>query len=255
VHLLLSGQVGALPSLEQSHSLSAHVGLPLSVGACVNHDLPPRLEANVRVRIEGLKSKSELNGLTGVIVGDCDLETGRCVVQLDSNKSLKRLQPQNIKVLDGIAPSSTDLAAYSGSVPIPAPVRASSASTSTPSKPAPFSAPPPPAINQATEWLDEDGRVCPKAVDYATQCPKGHLLVPFADGGCDVSAQRLACRVCQTSAQCERASQWLVCRVVGYCAGYAVCNSCVGAVQRAPAAIAAGESFSMLVMRAAIEFE
>jgi hypothetical protein len=43
-------------------------------------------------------------------------------------------------------------------------------------------APQPQAVNFATEWLDEDGRVCPKNVDYATQCPKGHHLMRFTTG-------------------------------------------------------------------------
>jgi hypothetical protein len=55
-----------------------------------------------------------------------------------------------------------------------------------------------PAVNFATEWLDELGCVCPKAVDYASQCPKGHLLVLFAGGGCVASAQRVMCRICHT---------------------------------------------------------
>ena len=64
-------------------------------------------------------------------------------------------------------------------------------------------APQPRAINFATEWLDEDGRVCPKNVDYATQCPKGHALVPL-DGGGGAQAQEASgadvmCRVCHAS--------------------------------------------------------
>ena len=109
----------------------------------------------------------------------------------------------------------------------------------------------PAAINFATEWLDELGHVCPKAVDYASQCPKGHLLVPFAGGGCGASAQRVMCRICHTCAQSEQAALWLVCSVAGCCAGYAVCDGCVSAFHQAHAAVEAGEGFSSQVNRAA----
>jgi hypothetical protein len=133
------------------------------------------------------------------------------------------------------------------SVPTPTAVRVPSASAAFPNSDH-SSAPPPPTINQATEWLDEDGCVCPKAVDYSTQCPKGHALVPFVNVGCNSPVQRLACRVCHAFAELERASQWLVCSATGCCAGYAVCGCCVSAGQQAPAAIAAGEGFITLVI-------
>ena len=98
----------------------------------------------------------------------------------------------------------------------------------------------PAAINFATEWLDELGRVCRKAVDYATQCPKGHDLVALAGGG-GAPAQRLLCRVCHAFTEREHASQWLVCSVTGCCAGYAVCDCCVGALQQTPAPAPAGD--------------
>jgi hypothetical protein len=74
-------------------------------------------------------------------------------------------------------------------------------------------APQPRAINFATEWLDEDGCVCPKNVDYATQCPKGHALVPL-DGGGGAQAQEASgadvmCRVCHASTPRQHACQWL----------------------------------------------
>jgi len=109
-----------------------------------------------------------------------------------------------------------------------------------------------PAVNFATEWLDELGCVCPKNVDYATQCPKGHALAPFAGGGCGTSSQRVMCRICHTCAQSEQAeTHWLVCSVARCCAGYAVCDGCVSALHQAPAAVAAGEGFSSQVNRAA----
>ena len=108
-----------------------------------------------------------------------------------------------------------------------------------------------PAVNFATEWLDELGCVCPKAVDYASQCPKGHPLAPLAGAGCGAAAQRVMCRICHMCSQSEQAALWLVCSVAGCCAGFAVCDGCVSALHQAPVAVAAGESFPYQVNRAA----
>lgn len=116
-------------------------------------------------------------------------------------------------------------------------------------RPPPSSSPasPSPAVNFATEWLDESGCVCPKTVDYASQCPKGHALVAFTDDGGGASAPRLLCRVCHTFTERDRASQWLVCCASGCCEGYAVCGGCVSALQQPPAAAAGGDDFPSLV--------
>jgi len=148
-----------------------------------------------------------------------------------------------------------------------------------------------PVVNFATEWLDELGCICPKAVDYASQCPKGHVLVIFTGGGGGASALRLMCRICHSFAERGDASQaapkkvpakvaaskkaavprkavakpmttkpaatktrptaakWLVCSAGGCCAGYAVCDCCVRALQQAPAAAAGGDDFPSLVSR------
>jgi len=106
------------------------------------------------------------------------------------------------------------------------------------SNPRPSSPPTqPPAINFATEWLDELGRVCPKNVDYATQCPKGHTLAPF-DGCGEPPAQQLSdadviCRVCHGSTQRRHAHGWLTCSIAGCCGGYAMCAACVTVLGRA----------------------
>jgi hypothetical protein len=117
------------------------------------------------------------------------------------------------------------------------------------SQPPPAPSFPPPAINFATEWLDEHGCICPKAVDYATQCPKGHALDALSDRGSAAPAQQILCRVCHVLTERERASQWLVCSVAGCCAGYAVCQCCASALQQAPApaAAAGGDEFPSLV--------
>jgi hypothetical protein len=134
----------------------------------------------------------------------------------------------------------------------------------------PSSAPPTPAVNVATEWLDELGCVCPKAVDYTSQCPKGHALIPFAvfsvaarvtqmchaGGICGAFEQDISishmCRICHTHAESEQAkTQWMVCSEPGCCAGYAVCDGCISELHQAPVAVAAGEGFSSQVNRAA----
>ncbi len=147
-------------------------------------------------------------------------------------------------------------------VPIPAPALGSTAFLASAAIPgsAPSSAPPPPAINFATEWLDEDGRVCAKNVDYATQCPKGHALAPFVCSG-DPQAQQasdadLICRVCHCSAQRPHARDWLVCSVAACCGGYAVCAGCVIELGRARRAAAASpDDFCMNVMPLACELK
>ena len=106
---------------------------------------------------------------------------------------------------------------------------------------------PAPAVNFGTEWLDECNRVCPKSVDYATCCPKGHALVQLADGGGNVPAQRLMCRICHEFTERQQALLWMVCSVAGCCGGYTVCDTCVSALQQAPAAAAASHDSPSLV--------
>ncbi len=164
------------------------------------------------MRIEGLQAKPEMNGRTGVVRGALNAQSGRWTVEVAADEvgpaCLGTFRPANLCVIEVFCASS---------------------------------APPSPAVNFATEWLDELGCVCPKAVDYASQCPKSHALVPFAGGGCGASAQRVVCRICHTYAGSEQAeTQWLVCSVAGCCAEYAVCDGCVRALHQAPAAVAAG---------------
>ena len=114
------------------------------------------------------------------------------------------------------------------------------------------STPAPLAVDFATEWLDEEGIICPKMVDYATQCPKGHALVALADSGCSPAQQPLICRVCHTSAVSEdEAWEWVACSVPRCCAGYTVCGGCIRQLQQAPAAAADGHGFVSLVRAAA----
>jgi hypothetical protein len=171
-----------------------------------------------RVRIEGLQAAPEMNGRTGMVCGAFDEESGRWAVDVDA---------------DGAR------AACRGAF-----------------RPRNLRVIPP--HNFATEWLDEDGRVCAKNVDYATQCPKGHALAPFVCSG-DPQAQHasdtdLICRVCHCWTQRPHARDWLVCSVAACCGGYAVCAGCVIELGRARGAAAAGpDDFCMMVMLLACE--
>ncbi len=114
-------------------------------------------------------------------------------------------------------------------------------------KPCSVPPPPPPAIDFATEWLDECNRVCPKSVDYATQCPKGHMLAPFADVSRSAPPHRLTCRTCHAFTEREHASAWVMCSVTDCCSGYAVCGTCVRVLLQAPAAATGSDDVPSLV--------
>ena len=162
-----------------------------------------------RVRIKGLQSTPEMNGRTGMVCGAFNQELGRWAVEVDADGARRACRGT-------FRPGNLRVI---------------------------------PSHILATEWLDEHDCVCPKAVDYFTQCPKGHALVAFADAGGGASAQRVICRVCHVFAERGHATQWLACSVTGCCTGYAVCDSCISALQPAPAAAVVGEGFSMLVKR------
>ena len=102
------------------------------------------------------------------------------------------------------------------------------------------------AIDISTEWLDENGHVCPKSIDYATQCPKGHLLVPLVQHAC-VSPPKSMCRVCHESVESQAALLWRVCSVASCCGGYAMCSSCAIELSAAPVDRSASDDFPMLV--------
>jgi hypothetical protein len=108
----------------------------------------------------------------------------------------------------------------------------------------------PSTIDFATQWPDELGRICPKDVDYASQCPKGHALVAYAGGGSSVASAQRICRVCHGSTQQQHACGWLTCSVAGCCGGYAVCADCVagfGSVHKDSAASTVTDNFCMMV--------
>ena len=116
----------------------------------------------------------------------------------------------------------------------------------------------PHAIDVASQWRDENGRVCPKSVNYARHCPKGHDLIPV--NGSDVTRWRkpgaaVLCRICHGSYAYTHASHLLECSVAHCCGGYFVCRMCVTAivgigelsVSRSLDDAAAMDSFCMLV--------
>jgi hypothetical protein len=77
-----------------------------------------------------------------------------------------------------------------------------------------------PPLDQAKEWLDEHGRQCPKCINYATQCPKGHSLIPVPDGA--LQAHRAAlCRMCHRLAT----PPLLFCSVKACCGGCTLISS------------------------------
>ena len=103
------------------------------------------------------------------------------------------------------------------------------------------------AIDISTEWLDENGHVCPKSIDYATQCPKGHLLVPLLQHACVSPPKSVMCRVCHESVESQAALLWRVCSVASCCGGYTMCSSCAVELSAARVDRSASDDFPMLV--------
>ena len=161
------------------------------------HD-PAPLQEGSRVRIENLQASAAMNGRTGVICSAFNRESGRWTVEVDADGASLTcrlsIRPANLKA---IQTSSADA--------IP---------------------------NFASQWMDEDGRVWAREVDFLRQCPKGHALTKFHRDVFDVNAKQLLCRICHTTCLCNSdcAAEWNVCSVVsGCCFGYAVCSSCASA--------------------------
>jgi hypothetical protein len=164
-----------------------------------------------RVRIEGLQAAPDMNGRTGVVCGAISQESGRWTVQIDA---------------DGAR------AACRGAF------RAANLQVI-------------PSHNFATEWVDEDGHVWRKNVDFSRECAKGHALSPLGDCGGDGGGVRLLCRLCHSfcGRDSDEAASWLMCSVVaGCCGGYAVCCRCARAPTSAAAVASVGsDDFCTLV--------
>ena len=162
-----------------------------------------------RVRIEGMQTAPDMNGRTGTVCRAFNHESGRWHVQIDSV---------------GARPAC--LGAF----------RAVNLKLI-------------PSHNFSTEWLDENGCVWPKIVDFARQCPKGHPLAALAGCSLGRGGSRLMCRLCHSF--CERhggeAAGWLLCSFSEDCCGYyAVCSSC-GFAPSAAAAPTSSDDSSTLV--------
>jgi hypothetical protein len=94
-----------------------------------------------------------------------------------------------------------------------------------------------PSFNQGTQWMDHNGCVFPKNVDFSRQCPKGHTLTRLSSK--DDHGLPLMCRLCHVKGYRDQ-SNWMVCRdytnhdsssfefrfACICCGRYAVCPGC-----------------------------
>jgi hypothetical protein len=164
-----------------------------------------------RVRIVGLQAKSQVNGRFGVVCGPFDQESGRWMVDVAA---------------EGERP------AFRGSF------RAINLRLI-------------PSHNFSTEWVDENGCVWPKDVDFSRQCAKGHALAALAQR-CRLVGLRLMCRLCHCFCRrdCDEAASWLICSVdAGCCGEYAVCCSCASRSIASVTSCAGSDEISTLVSR------
>ena len=100
-----------------------------------------------------------------------------------------------------------------------------------------------PSHTFGTEWVDEEGRVWGKNVDFSRQCAKGHALALVGDCGGDGGGMRMMCRLCHSfcGRNSDEAASWLMCSVVtSCCGGYAVCCSCARASSASAVVASAG---------------
>jgi len=171
---------------------------------------PLTIKEGARVRIEGLQTAPHMNGRTGVICGEFDQQSGRWTVKIAA---------------DGARPASRGSFRAANLHLIP-------------------------SHNFGTEWVDEDGCVWPKDVNFSHQCAKGHALVPLGDCSGVGGGPRLMCRLCHSfcGRDCHEAASWLICSDhVSCCGEYAVCSSCVHAPSAAPVVCAGSDNFHTLV--------
>lgn len=201
----LQRQQDIMASLSQSAADSGSADGLNADSACA----PAPLQEGSRVRIENLQASAAMNGRTGVICSAFNRESGRWTVQVDAEGAnlpcRLSIRTANLKA---IQTSSADA--------IP---------------------------NFASQWMDHDGRVWPRQVDFLRQCPKGHVLAKFYRNALDGHAKQLLCRICHTTCLVDSdcAAGWNVCSVVsGCCFGYAVCSGCASASASVAAARSTG---------------
>jgi hypothetical protein len=195
---------------------SANSGPQDSVRASAPRCSPNPLQQGSRVRIEGLQSKPEMNGREGIICEAFNQQNGRWTVRIDANginPSCKiSIRPANLQVIQ------LERAFVPPAVPA--------------------------SHNFASQWVDEDGLVFPKNVDFARECPKGHALADFGSCAWGGGIRQLMCRICHTTCQIDSdyAAGWKACSTNGNCCfGYAVCGSCANAPHVATAASAGAD--------------
>jgi hypothetical protein len=163
------------------------------------------LQEGSRVCIEGLQTKSEMNGRIGVVCGSFNEGSGRWTVDVAA---------------DGARPACRGMFRAANLRVIP-------------------------SHNFSTEWVDEGGRVWPKNVDFSRQCAKGHALAPLgARGGLACVRLMCRLCHCFCGRDCEEAAGWLMCSEdVGCCGEYAVCFSCVRSASVAATACTGPDDF------------
>ena len=152
--------------------------------------ISPSVGEGARVLIEGLKSKPELNGRTGVVCGAFNEESGRWTVQVDADGAQPAfhlaLRVANLKLVHADGASAGIISRTSGTLqPTPANTSSLEPLAQVAVNPAAESAL---TFNQATHWQCELGLAWPKHVDYSCQCPKGHSLIAASllKSGCHV---------------------------------------------------------------------
>ena len=193
---------GPVLSASTSVAVSSSTNAPRSSSAAESTAQPPApaaltLQLGSRVRIEGLQAAPEMNGRTGVVCGAFDQESGRWTVEVDANGARRACRGT-------FRPANLRVV---------------------------------PSHNFSTEWLDEEGCIWPKNVDFSRECAKGHALAPLGDCGGDAGGIRLMCRLCHSfcERECDEGMSWLTCSIDSdCCGGYAVCCSCA----RAPSSTA-----------------
>ena len=209
----VAGPVLSAPALEATASsvnTATHSSSAIKSTAQAPGHAALTLQLGSRVRISGLQAAPEMNGRTGVVCGAFDQESGRWAVEVDT---------------DGAR------AAYRGAFR-PANLHVIR------------------SHNFSTEWVDEEGGVWPKNVDFSRECAKGHALAPLGDCGGDAGGKQLMCRLCHSfcGRNCDEAASWLTCSIdSGCCGGYAVCCSCASTPSSAAVVCAGLDDFETVV--------
>ena len=161
-----------------------------------------------RVHITGLQAAPEMNERMGVVCGAFDQESGRWAVEVDGDGARRACRGM-------FRPANLRVIL---------------------------------AHNFSTEWVDAEGGIWPKNVDFSRECAKGHVLAPL--GNCGAGDMRLMCRLCHSfcGRECDEAASWLTCSFdSGCCGGYAVCCSCARAPSSDAVVCAGSDDFQTLV--------